>query len=124
MLEVSKEITFAAAHELPGYNGPCCRLHGHEWRCRVTVQRPDGQLKEGMVVDFRDLKVVLKQEVDAHLDHRFINDFVSYPTAENMVEYLRDRIIHHLAMQIPDCRLVKLELWETPDSRCTWTIDA
>ena len=37
MYEVSVDETFAAAHNLRGYQGKCENLHGHNYKLRVTL---------------------------------------------------------------------------------------
>lgn len=73
---VIKEFTFDAAHQLPGHCGKCSRLHGHTYRLRVAVGgRPKdnpAHSDHGMVIDFADLKGIVKKHVLDHLDHKFI----------------------------------------------------
>jgi 6-pyruvoyltetrahydropterin/6-carboxytetrahydropterin synthase len=70
MYSITKEMTFEAAHRLFGYNGPCGNLHGHSYKVQVTVcsEALDGQ---GFVMDFGDLKKVLKPLLDSW-DHATI----------------------------------------------------
>jgi len=37
MYTVTLETEFSAAHLIRGYNGPCSRLHGHNWKVTVEV---------------------------------------------------------------------------------------
>ncbi|WP_070000235.1 6-carboxytetrahydropterin synthase QueD [Cellulosilyticum sp. I15G10I2] len=74
MYILKTEHSFDSAHFLANYKGKCSNIHGHRWRVEVEVQAKelmeDGQL-EGMVVDFGDLKRVVKDLVDAY-DHALI----------------------------------------------------
>ncbi len=89
------ETHFEAAHRLPHYKGKCIRLHGHSYRVRVMMM---GRVhKNGMVVDFGTAEQVVDR-----LDHRYLNDLMENPTAENTAKWLLERI--PLA--------VKVELWE------------
>jgi 6-pyruvoyltetrahydropterin/6-carboxytetrahydropterin synthase len=121
-LNVCKEFTFAAAHSLPGYDGPCANLHGHEWKLEVEVS---GVVNEdtGMVLDFVKLKKIVNQELVDKLDHKHLNDiFVVIPTAEMMVGNFAD-IINHVFNNEKKGLGVKLErlrLYETPTSFCEW----
>lgn len=121
MLTVSKTITFAAAHHLPNYNGPCQRLHGHEWKLKLFVRRKDGDIDPGtgMVLDFKLLKQQLQQHIEEVFDHRLVNDLVANPTAELMTKHMVE--ILRPVIQNFDCDLVGLHLWETPDSCCEWS---
>lgn len=98
--------SFSAAHRLPQYDGPCHDLHGHTWK---TVFVLEGPVKpDGMVCDFK----VIKKQLDALLpDHRFLNDIVENPTAENLARYLFDKAGPVLAAQ--QLTLVSLEVWES-----------
>ena len=37
MFEITVEETFAAGHALRNYRGKCENVHGHNYRCQVTV---------------------------------------------------------------------------------------
>ncbi|WDC84441.1 6-carboxytetrahydropterin synthase [Caloramator sp. mosi_1] len=54
MLTVSKEFNFEAAHMLSEHQGDCKNLHGHSYKMIVEVT---GDIKNGMVIDFKDLKI-------------------------------------------------------------------
>ena len=57
---LSGEATFSAAHTLPGVD-MCERMHGHNWRVRLTVRVDDDGLDDiGMGVDFRALEQVAR----------------------------------------------------------------
>lgn len=79
------------AHHLPGHE-KCGRLHGHTYTVDVIIE---GEKKQGMIVDFADLKLAVR-EVLAEYDHRSLNDFLEYPSVENICELvghkLRDRL--------------------------------
>lgn len=121
MLTISKTITFAAAHSLPRYDGPCFRLHGHEWKLEVTVRRPRGDIDEpsGMVMDFKLLKELLQKEVVDRFDHYLVNDQIENPTAENMIHVIRGLL--QTLVESNGHILHGLRLWETPDSCCEWS---
>ena len=59
MYEVTVEQTFSAAHHLRDYKGPCEHQHGHNFKVRVTIQG-ERLNKAGMLVDFADVKTVMK----------------------------------------------------------------
>jgi len=83
---------FDAAHYLKGYLGPCANLHGHRWEVRIGISGT--VLNEvGILVDFRDLKDMMKAVLP---DHQCLNDLAEFaemnPTAENLAGYLFRRI--------------------------------
>lgn len=68
-MKVAKRFRWEAAHRLPWHDGPCDNLHGHSYRMTVALEgTPDAR---GMLVDFQDLKRVLKPLVDAW-DHAIL----------------------------------------------------
>src|SRR4026207_1624324 len=69
------------AHLLEGH-AKCGRLHGHTYRIEMTVE---GEPGGGMLLAFAELKQQLR-EVLARYDHRHWNDFLDYPTVENICE--------------------------------------
>lgn len=76
MLTVAKTVAFDAAHLLTGHGGQCRNLHGHTYRVTVelgNVPPLPGQ-PEDMVMDFKELKAVLNEEIVAPCDHAFLCD--------------------------------------------------
>lgn len=140
-IRVTKEFNFEIAHALWNYDGPCANIHGHSYRMFVTVigepiydsKNP----KNGMVIDFGDLKKIIKQEIIIPLDHAIILNkkareslkslnnqmfkkqyFVDYqPTCENMVI----DFVKKIQGKIPDhLKLHSLKLHETATSFAEW----
>ena len=74
MTKITRIFTFDAAHLLDGHDGKCQNLHGHTYRLEITVSgRPiQGGAKDGMVMDFADLKTVAEREIIAPFDHAFL----------------------------------------------------
>ena len=112
MYYVTKEFSFDAAHNLVKYHGKCEKLHGHTYRLRVTVVgEPDD---EGMVMDFLELKDIVKKEILAHLDHSYINELIEQPTAENIAKWAFDKLKPFINNERR--KLHEVILWETPTS--------
>jgi 6-pyruvoyltetrahydropterin/6-carboxytetrahydropterin synthase len=80
------------AHLLPGHS-KCGRLHGHTYRIEVVV---NGEATDGMVLDFAELKGQVRSVVSRY-DHRHWNDFLDYPTVENICQ----RLARELAEKLP-----------------------
>ncbi|PWK80137.1 6-pyruvoyltetrahydropterin/6-carboxytetrahydropterin synthase [Mucilaginibacter oryzae] len=111
-MTIYKQFTFDAAHFLP--NVPeghrCRRVHGHTYHLTVYVSGAVSA-EEGWVIDFKDLKAVVKPLVD-QLDHAMLNEIAGLqnPTAENVARWLWRGI----QPEIPG--LSRIELKETPTS--------
>jgi 6-pyruvoyltetrahydropterin/6-carboxytetrahydropterin synthase len=95
MFTVSIETEFSAAHTIRGYNGPCSRPHGHNWK--VTVEAKTDILDNlGMSVDFYILQRKI-DEVVSQFDHRDLNTIPPFdqalnPTSENIARYFYDEL--------------------------------
>ncbi len=90
MYYIRSESSFDSAHFLKGYEGKCRNLHGHRWR--VVAELAAEELSEepqtrGMLMDFGDLKKVLKGLCD-DLDHCLIYEKGSL--REKTLEALRE----------------------------------
>jgi 6-pyruvoyltetrahydropterin/6-carboxytetrahydropterin synthase len=145
IVELTKEISFEAAHYLhnprwdreknlrifkkcSGYRLEDSKAvhypHGHSYRLRVTVKGPI-QPETGFVMDFKILKEILKREVFAPLDHRFINQevepFKNDPTFQTTVENLLVVIWKRLEPILKKEKVVlsELTLWETASNSAT-----
>lgn len=100
---------FSSAHRLPNYDGDCSNLHGHTW---LVVFEIEGPVQEsGMIYDFKLLKAMLKNALP---DHKYLNDFVSNPTAENICSYLFAKI--SALLEEKNLTLKTLEVWENEDA--------
>ena len=75
------------AHMLPGH-GKCGQLHGHTYRVEVIVE---GEASGGMVLDFADLRTQVRSVLGRY-DHRHWNDFLEYPTVENICERIAEEL--------------------------------
>ncbi|MHB2147647.1 6-carboxytetrahydropterin synthase QueD [Calditrichota bacterium LG25] len=113
MYQLSIDLMFSASHHLRGYEGPCQRIHGHNWKVQVVVksERVDSI---GMVIDFKDLSDLAWQVV-GKFDHQMVNDIEPFdqinPTAENLSRYFFTEI----ARLLPDgVEMQAIRLWETP----------
>ncbi len=141
LIRVTKEFSFEMAHVLWNYDGPCKNVHGHSYRLFVTlsgspVDNPENP-KNGMVIDFGDLKSIVKKQIVNIFDHSVVLSdriekgktdlfarlfgntvLVSYqPTCENLVADFAERISTHLPSGV---RLHSLKLYETATSFAEW----
>jgi len=130
-IRITKEFKFEMAHALKGYDGLCRNIHGHSYELLVTVTgipvMDKTSTKLGMVMDFGDLKKIVRKSIIDEFDHALVlnrestDDFnadaemfgrtilVDYqPTSENMlidfVARLKDKMpadvkLHHLLLR-------------------------
>ena len=129
---VTKQIEFCYGHRLLNYDGKCKHLHGHNGLLEIVVAT--GSLDDrGMVVDFGDIKDVVKGWVDENMDHKMIlskddpilnmlldlNEPVyvmdENPTAENISKHI------HEQAQKTGLDILETRLWETPSSYATYS---
>lgn len=89
------------AHFLPGHSR-CGMLHGHTYKIEVIIQ---GENKTGMIVDFADLKRSLKETLSRY-DHRSFNEFLDYPSVENICELIKKDLDEKLPFSF------NLRVWE------------
>lgn len=117
MITVTKIFMFEASHHLPHYEGACHNLHGHSYKLEVTVggdvKTNTSNPKCGMIIDFKDLKEIVKEVAVDKYDHAYLNDFFPNPTAEIMVQQIAEDIMDRLSA---DLYLVSCKLWETTTS--------
>jgi 6-pyruvoyltetrahydropterin/6-carboxytetrahydropterin synthase len=98
---------FDAAHRLPGYQGKCANLHGHTYKVEMVITGPVGD--DGFVMDFYRLKEILGAAL-SDLDHRNLNDLLSNPTAEEIAQWISNRLRKEL--NGTSVEIVSLKLWE------------
>ena len=132
MYSVVKRIDFCYGHRLLDYDGICAHPHGHNAIAEIEVQRP-GLDSRNMVVDFNDIKNLVKSWVDRELDHKMIlrhdDPLVeplqalgepiylldSNPTAERIARLIFDVSRDH------GLDVTRVTVWETPSSWSTYT---
>lgn len=142
LIRITKQFSFETGHALYGYDGKCKNLHGHSYKLWVTVigepVNDEANVKFGMVIDFGDLKKIVKQEIVDVFDHATVFNkhtphielaeelqarghtviLVSYqPTSENMIEDFANKIKLRLPEHI---KLFSLKLQETETSYAEW----
>ncbi|MBZ4037271.1 6-carboxytetrahydropterin synthase [Flavobacterium sp. 17A] len=141
-IRITKQFSFETGHALYGYDGKCKNVHGHSYKLSVTVIGSPitdrSNVKYGMVIDFSDLKKIVKEEIVDQFDHATVFNqttphvelaaelknrghhviLVDYqPTSENMVVDFAERIVARLPEGIS---LFSLKLQETESSFAEW----
>ena len=123
LVEVTKEFTFDSCHRLLSYNGACARFHGHTYKLQVTVEGMTNDI--GLVIDFKLLKSIVKNEIVSRVDHYVLNEVMNFnTTAENMVMYFFDILADYIDKYSHNegryIKLKEVKLWETPTSFATY----
>ena len=141
-IRITKQFSFETGHALYGYDGKCKNVHGHSYRLDVTViGQPISDttnVKYGMVIDFSDLKKIVKEDIVNVFDHATVFNkntphvelakeladrghnvlLVDYqPTSEMMVIDFAKKIKKRLPQ---DIQLHSLKLQETATSYAQW----
>ena len=123
MTTVTKLFEFEACHHLPHYDGACHNLHGHSYKLEVTVSgqvsKNENDPKCGMIIDFKDLKAIVKSVAVDKYDHSNLNEFFPNPTAEIMVKQIAVDIMSKLPQGV---YLMSCKLWETSTSYAEWNV--
>jgi 6-pyruvoyltetrahydropterin/6-carboxytetrahydropterin synthase len=131
MYSVTKRIEFCYGHRLLDYDGICKHPHGHNAVAEVEV-RTDGLDSRNMVVDFSDIKRLIKGWIDRELDHKMIlrHDDPLVKPLQDLGEpvYVLDsnptveriaRLIFEKAREL-GFPVVAVRVWETPSSYTTF----
>ena len=113
-MQISKEFDFAASHFLTDYHGKCENLHGHNFWLKVTVE---GEVKkDGMVIDFKELKRIVKEMVIDKLDHTNLNDLFDNPSSEIIIQWIWEQLVEVMPEGVA---LFEIKLKETNTSEVT-----
>ena len=140
-LRVTKVFDFETAHALWNYDGKCKNIHGHSYKLTISISgdviNDPNHVKNGMIMDFGDLKKIVKAEIIEEFDHCLLlngntphadyakveNGFSKMmlcdyqPTAENMLIDMVNRLLPKLPAHI---NLKYAKLQETANSFVEW----
>ncbi|MCF6278847.1 MAG: 6-carboxytetrahydropterin synthase [Flavobacteriaceae bacterium] len=141
-IRITKQFNFETGHALYGYDGKCRNVHGHSYKLSVTVIGTpiydSNNVKLGMVIDFSDLKKIVKEDIVDVFDHATVFNkntphvelakelsdrghhviLVDYqPTSEMMIIDFSEKIKSRLPKNI---KLHSLKLQETETSFAEW----
>jgi 6-pyruvoyltetrahydropterin/6-carboxytetrahydropterin synthase len=141
LIRLTKAFNFEMAHVLHGHDGPCKHIHGHTYELYVTIMGKPNEDKNspkyGMIMDFKDMKELVKDAVINDFDHALVlhKEFappeidtskdifkrvmlVDYqPTSENLILDFAERIRNKLPGSM---KLHSLKLRETLTSYAEW----
>ncbi|MBU2651770.1 MAG: 6-carboxytetrahydropterin synthase [Bacteroidetes bacterium] len=143
-IRITKQFNFEMAHVLKDYDGPCRNIHGHSYELFVTLagepNSDPASPKFGMIMDYKDLKDLVKRNITDELDHALLIsdkyepekiDFLRasfekvivlpyQPTSENIILDIANRIKLLLP---PRIILHSLKLRETATAYAEWFAD-
>lgn len=142
MLQLTKIFPFETAHAVHGYDGPCKNIHGHSYELHVTVAATgpadDFIAPPGFLIDFKDIKRIVKAEIVDYFDHKLVlskaylqahpeirehENLIVWeyePSAENILLYTRQQLKKILPEHI---QVRSMRLYETRTSYAEWIED-
>ena len=115
---VSKELVFDSAHFITDHPGKCENLHGGRYTLNVKIEDRIDPLT-GFVIDYGNLKEVVKKRVIERLDHQNLNFVCADLGWRSSTELLNIFIWEQLIDYLPG--LVELQTYETTQSYCQYT---
>jgi 6-pyruvoyltetrahydropterin/6-carboxytetrahydropterin synthase len=140
-IRVTKRFHFEMAHALFEYDGLCRNIHGHSYNLEVTLigksKKQPGHPKDGMVLDFGELKKIVNSQIVEKFDHALmVNSLFTetqiellkqttqriiivefQPTTENIVTDIAKILQQHLPTGVS---LFSIRLYETVTSYAEW----
>ena len=142
-MRITRREEFEMSHVLDNYDGGCGNCHGHSYKIEVTVEGPKHPNNFNMVMDFKELKDVIKKCIPDHyfavnntklegyeydlwqVNKKYGKSTKEFPfvtTAENMVCFFADSIDWYIKNVLghEDVDVVEVKLWETTNSYVTW----
>ena len=141
IIKITKQFSFEMAHALRNYDGLCRNIHGHSYKMDITLAgqplRDEFSPKNGMVMDFGDLKRIVNEEIISLLDHALVLNaktdtqlvdvlkqnyekivIVEFqPTTENLLNFIADKLKTKLSERV---KLTRVRLRETDTSYADW----
>ena len=143
MYRLAKEFTFAMGHRLSCHSGLCRNFHGHNYRVLVGIKSKELD-KNGMVMDFSDLKAVVEGflyafdhalMVNESADEELINKMTEAlgglktlvvpfePTAENMAREIYQNVGKAIEKMYDGVKMDYVTVYETDNSAATYDQD-
>ena len=141
IIKITKQFSFEMAHALRNYDGLCRNIHGHSYKMDITLAgqplHDESSPKNGMAMDFGDLKRLVNEEIISLLDHALVLNaktdtqlvealkqnyekivIVDFqPTTENLLNFIADKLKAKLSERV---KLTRIRLRETDTSYADW----
>ena len=96
-MRITRRLEFDSGHRIPNHSSLCRHLHGHRYALEVTlsgdVVATRGDAREGMVMDFAEVKEIARRTVVDVWDHAFL-------------AWREDRAVLEFLATLPDHRTV------------------
>ena len=132
-MKITRTFEFCAGHRLyrPDWSetrnrevfGLCSNPegHGHNYTLEVSVSGPVDK-ETGMIMNLRELKECVTQEVIVQIDHKNLNKDVPWmagiiPTTEEFAVAIGKRLEETLTKRVPQVRLASILLHETSHNK-------
>lgn len=143
-IKITKQFSFEMAHALRHYDGLCRNIHGHSYKMDITLAgqplHDESSPKNGMVMDFGDLKKLVNEEIISLLDHALVLNAKTdaqlitvlkqnyekivtvefQPTTENLLNFIAEKTKAKLPEGVA---LTCVRLRETDTSYAEWCED-
>lgn len=143
-IKITKQFSFEMAHALRHYDGLCRNIHGHSYKMDITLAgqplHDESSPKNGMVMDFGDLKKLVNEKIISLLDHALVLNAKTdaqlitvlkqnyekivtvefQPTTENLLNFIAEKIKAKLPEGVA---LTCVRLRETDTSYAEWCED-
>ncbi len=135
-MRITKIFDWHCAHLLAMHDGQCRNLHGHTYELEVEIEgklQTEGSSR-GMIVDFSNLKSIVKAEIFDKFDHALIvheddEEFIEFAegrnwkimkfpgdtTAENMAQWIFNKLREQRRLS-GDFEVIRVRLYETDTS--------
>lgn len=140
-LKICVESSISVAHALSVYKGKCNQIHGHNYKLRVCINgnvNNDPKIHTcGMLMDYKELKSIVKQNITDKFDHSLILSDNTFPEVKEVLQKYYSNIkivdfeptcenlvlefVKRIEKVLPDgIGLVNLKLSETETSYSEW----
>ena len=121
MFEIEIRRTFAAAHQLKGYDGDCRNLHGHNYSVVVTVHASELN-NVGIALDFKKLKKALDEVIGAY-DHHNLSELPEFADVNPTSEILARSIYRQMSEKLntSDIKVARVSIAESSASRIIYS---
>ena len=115
-MDLTTSYVFDAAHRIAGHLGKCAWLHGHTYHLDVTISSPTLN-PLGMVMDFDDLRDVVRKAVLDLWDHATLlaADYPLGPAISKVQHEAPYRVV--LLPGQPTAEVLTGQAWERLESR-------
>lgn len=146
---VIQDIAVEAGHRLThNPKSKCKTIHGHNFVFQFHISCIRGLNQDEMVIDFSDVKQVIKGWMDVYFDHTMIVNqsdtrtlafleedyelgcalkrpfrFDGDPTSENLAKFMLGKASELLSRDFPNVQVDKVRVWETPNCSASYEIN-